>query len=246
MAEFAVAFSVDDSTDGLVSACAEQLTEHGGRYDLAFVYTTDCLADDLDGIIASLKQMTEIDDWFGTVGFGVCATGQACFSGPAVAVLACNLDGAGYRKIRVPSSLGSLEQGQTPEFMAGLGIVHGDPRNPEVAAIVEQLADDNGLYLVGGLSAGEHALPQVAGAINEGGVSGVQLGAGLNVAVGLTQGCYPIGPAHTVTRGEHNILAQLDDGSAYEMLCEDLGVADGVDPRPWLGNVHACSPGCRN
>ena len=76
--------------------------------------------------------MTEIDDWFGTVGFGVCATGQACFSGPAVAVLACNLDGAGYRKIRAPSSLGSLEQGQTPEFMAGLGIVHGDPRNPEL------------------------------------------------------------------------------------------------------------------
>ncbi|MGI9411027.1 MAG: FIST signal transduction protein [Hyphomicrobiaceae bacterium] len=239
MVEFAMAYGAGDRPDGLVSACAAQLTEHGGRYDLAFVYTTDSLADDLDGIIAGLKQRTEIDDWFGTVGVGVCVTGQACFSGPAIAVLACNLDGAGYRKITTPSSLGRFEQGSTQEFMAGLGVVHGDPRNPEVAAIVEQLADDNGLYLVGGLSAGEHALPQVAGAINEGGVTGVQLGAGLNVTVGLTQGCNPIGPAHTVTRGEHNILAQLDDSSAFEMLCEDLGVADGVDPRPWLGNVHA-------
>jgi len=218
---------------------AGQLAEQGGRYDLGFVYTTDGLADDLAGIITGLQQTTGITDWFGTVGIGVCATGRACFASPAIAVLACNLDGAGYRKLQNLSSLGSSEQGRTPEFMAGLGIVHGDPRNPEVAAIIERLANDNGLYLVGGLSAGERALPQVAGEVDEGGVTGVQLGTGVNVVVGLTQGCYPIGPAHTVIRGERNILAQLDGGSAYEMLCEDLGVADGVDPRPWLGNVHA-------
>ena len=238
MAQFAVAYRAGDSPDRLVGACAEQLAAQGGGFDLGFVYATESLAGELDGIVAALQQKTQVTDWFGTVGMGICATGQVCFSEPALAVLGCDLEGAQYLKFQAPAAGTDVAKAMTPNFMAGLGIVHGDPRNPDVADIIASLADDNGLYLVGGLSAGQQAMPQVAGAVTESGVSGVLLGPGLNVAVGLTQGCYPIGSVHTVARGDGNILAQFDDGSAFEMLCEDLGVADGVDPRPWLGNVH--------
>jgi small ligand-binding sensory domain FIST len=82
----------------------------------------------------------------------------------------------------------------------------------------------------------------VAGRVVEGGVSGVLLGGALDVAVGLSQGCSPIGPTHRVTRGEGHILAALDDRPALEVLCQDLGVADEADPRPWLSNIHAALP----
>ena len=93
--------------------------------------------------------------------------------------------------------------------------------------------------MVGGLSSAESSFPQVAGKITDGGVSGVLLGGKLEVAIGLTQGCSPIGTSHEVTHGEGNVLVSLDDRSAFDVLCEDVGVEQGVDPRRAFANVHA-------
>jgi small ligand-binding sensory domain FIST len=126
-----------------------------------------------------------------------------------------------------------------PAFMAGIGVVHGDPRKPATLDLIGGLAHDYATFLVGGLTSAETHFPQAAGTVGDGGLSGVLIGGRVQVAVGLSQGCAPIGPSHVVTRGQDNLLITLDDQPAYELLCEDLGVADGVDPRPWLTNVHA-------
>lgn len=241
MRDFALAHAVDGEAHALAEACAAQLRGLDG-HTLGFLYVTDPLAGALEDIVEILKARTRIGDWVGTVGLGVCATGMEYFGRSAISALTGRFADGAYRVIAPLTDPNETATTANAGFAAGLGVVHGDPRNPHTPDIVAALARDHGTYLVGGLSAAESAFPQVAGHIVEGGVSGVLLGGRLEVAVGLTQGCSPIGPSHLVTRGESNVLVTLDDRPALEVMCEDLGVADGVDPRPWLANIHAALP----
>ncbi|MGI9426485.1 MAG: FIST signal transduction protein [Hyphomicrobiaceae bacterium] len=232
------ATSVDLSDDDLLQNCISQLGDVTA-HNLGFVYVTDPISDRLGNIVTGLRRGTGIQDWVGTVGIGICGGGTDYFARPAMSVLTCSFADDAYRifsTIRSPSEIAfSLDNG----FVAGLGVVHADPRNPQTMELIGGLAHDYGTYLVGGLSAATDKFDQVANTVEHGGVSGVMLGGSIQVAVGLSQGCTPIGPPHTVTSGERQIIATLDGRPAFELLCEDLGVADGVDPRPWLDNIHA-------
>ena len=239
MTDFAIAHVADGEARALAEAVAAQLRDIDG-HNLGFLYVTNQLAGALDEIVKILKARSSIRNWVGTVGLGVCATGTEYFDRPAITALTGRFADGAYRMIASITDPNEIASTVDAGFVAGIGVVHGDPRNPRTADIVSTLARDHETYLVGGLSAAERAFPQVAGNIVDGGVSGVLLGGELEVAVGLTQGCSPIGPSHEVTRGsEGNVLVSLDDRSAFEVLCEDLGVTNGVDPRPWLANIHA-------
>jgi len=77
----------------------------------------------------------------------------------------------------------------------------------------------------------------------DGGVSGILLGGQcLRVVVGLTQGCFPIGPPHSVSRSQGRILFSLDERPAFDVLREEVGAAPNTDPRGWLANIHAAIP----
>lgn len=241
MTEFAYAQAVDGEPQALAEHCADQLSAAVG-HNLGFVYVTSPLAGSLEDIVAVLKDRTGIADWLGTVGIGICATGAEYFDTSAIVVLTGRVAGDGYRLIESQDDPDDVADSVDPDFVPMLGVVHGDPRNPQTGDIVGALARDHGAYLVGGLTAAEEIFPQIVGQVVDGGVSGVLLGSDLGVAVGLTQGCSPIGPSHQVTRSAGNVLLTLDDRPALEVLSEDLGVADGVDPMPWLANVHAALP----
>ena len=239
MTDFAIAHVADGEARALAEALAAQLRDIDG-HNLGFLYVTNQLAGALDEIVKILKARSSIGNWVGTVGLGVCATGTEYFDRPAITALTGRFANGAYRMIASLTDPDEIASTVDAGFVAGIGVVHGDPRNPRTANIVSTLARDHETYLVGGLTAAESAFPQVAGNIVDGGVSGVLLGGELEVAVGLTQSCSPIGPSHEVTLGgEGNVLVTLDDRSAFEVLCEDLGVANGVDPRPWLDNIHA-------
>ena len=241
MTDFAAAHAADADARSLAEACATQLRDVNG-HTLGFVYVTHPLAESLGEIVDILTSRTGISDWAGTVGIGVCASGVEYFGTPAMTVLTGSFSPDAYRLLPPLSDPQRITQALDASFFAGLGVVHGDPRNTQAIDIVAALGGEHGVYLVGGLSASEDAFPQVAGDITDGGISGVLLGGKLDVAVGLTQGCYPIGPTHTVTGGEGNLLVTLDERPALEVVCEDLGVAEGVDPQPWLRNIHAALP----
>jgi small ligand-binding sensory domain FIST len=122
------------------------------------------------------------------------------------------------------------------------GLVHGDPRNPLTPDIIESMADDLGLFFVGGLtsSRGEH--PQIADRIVEGGLSGVLFAGGVSVAAGLTQGCSPIGPMHTVTEADDNIIESIDGRPALDVFKEDIGELLARDLRKIGGYIYAALP----
>ena len=241
MTDFALAQSADGSPSLLAQACANQLRNVHG-HNLGFIYVTAPLAGALQEIVGILKDRSSIKDWFGTVGFGICSTETEYFGRPAIVALTARLAKDSYRMVGPLSDPSESLLEVDEQFAAAFGVVHGDPRNPRIAEIVATLAKDNGAFLVGGLTASDTSFPQSVGRIVDSGVSGVLFDSGVEVAVGLTQGCYPIGLMHEVTQQDGNILVTLDNRAALEVLCEDLGVAEGVDPRPWLANIHAALP----
>ena len=239
MSEFAFAEAADDAGPVLAKRCAEQLGAAANGHALGFVYATPPLTKALGEIVATLRQATGIEDWVGTIGLGVCATGTEHFDRPALTVLTAKLPGGAHRMIPLIDRPEAAANGAGPAFAAGLGVVHGDPRNTATPEILKALAAKRGAFLVGGLSAAEDSQPQVAGPIVDGGVSGVLIAQDVPVAVGLTQGCSPVGTLHEVTDIDEAIVISLDGRPALEVLLEDVGVAEGADPRPWLRNVHA-------
>lgn len=240
MAQFAAAHAHDLSTSELVDVCVDQLRQHGAAgHSLGFVYLTDEISSDAGTIVAELKAKTGIDAWLGTIGLGICGSGVEYFSRPAISVLTCDFEASSTKMLPPLNSTADLDEFSAKDFFSAIGIVHADPRNSSVLEMVGSLADDHQTFLVGGLTSANQNYVQVTNSVSECGLSGVLLGGKVRVAVGLTQGCSPIGPPHIVNHSEQNIIASLDGRPAYELLCEDLGVADGVDPRPWLSNIHA-------
>lgn len=241
MTDFAMAWASDLPPRDLALSCARQLDDEAG-HTVGFVYVTSPLADSLGTIADVLQAETGIASWVGTVGVGVCTTGQAFFGQRAVTVLTVRLPDEQFRllsSISDPEDVGRLAR---PEFGWSVGIVHGDPRNRQTPEIITQVASHLGTFLVGGLTAADDAFPQLCGRLVDGGVSGVLIGPDVGVSVGLSQGCSPIGPSHSITRGSGNFVIALDEMPALQVLTEDLGVADGVDPMPWLRDIHVALP----
>lgn len=241
MEKFVLAHASGRSAQGLARACADQV--RGAEASFGFVYATSALSRAFPDIIEILQKRTRIRRWVGTVGHGVCATGVEYFDAEAIVVLTCGLDADAFQFIPAvtdPDEV-AIETGLGP---AAIGVVHADPRNPALTAIVANLARQCGVYLVGGLTSAESTFPQASGnRIVDGGVSGVLLGGGcLRVVVGLTQGCSPIGPPHSVSRSQGQILVSLDEQAALDVLRQEVGAPQGGDPRSWLANIHAAMP----
>jgi small ligand-binding sensory domain FIST len=239
---FVLAHATGGSAQVLATACADQLG--GAEGSFGFVYATRPLCRTFPDIIEILQQRTGIQRWVGTVGHGVCATGVEYFDQQAVVALTCKLDADACQFIPAVTDPDDISVKTELERPPAIGVVHADPRNPAVTAIVANLARHCGVYLVGGLTSAESAYPQVTdGRIVDGGVSGVLLGGGcLRVVVGLTQGCSPIGSPHSVSRSQGHILLSLDERPALDVLREEVGAPVGADPRRWLANIHAAIP----
>jgi small ligand-binding sensory domain FIST len=239
MSDFSAAHATGTSPEEIADALALGL--HASGHTVGFVYATSALAPTFGRLVAALRRRTRVDTWVGTAGHGICATGVEVWDRPAAVALTCRLEASQFRVVDPVAT--PAEAGRPSPFAAALGVVHGDPRNGSVVDIVASLGRARGAYLVGGLTSADTTFPQVAGiGISDGGVSGLLIGGRLNVAVGLTQGCSPAGPPHVVDAADGNVLARLDGQRAYDVLCEDIGIAEGADPRPWLENVHAALP----
>ena len=229
----------------LVESCLNQL---GPVEDatLGFVYLSDVLAADVEPILTRLQDATGIGDWVGTVGFGVCVGGKEYFDTAAIAVLACALPAGSYRLLptikqpgeRLPAGLARWLADRRPM----LGIVHGDPRNPYLPNIIDAVCDDTECFLVGGLSASRGRSFQIAGDIQEGGLSGVLLAEEIAVTTGLSQGCAPIGAIHEVTEARDNVVYRLNGRPALDVFKEDIGEVLARDLERIGGYIHAALP----
>ena len=120
------------------------------------LYVTDAIGDHLPAGLDRLKRATGIDEWVGSVGIGICATGREYFDEPAAAVMIADLDQQSYRVFEtIRDDLGEFSRSNgawIARAPAHFGIVHADPRNQRTGDIVADLADELDGFLVGGLS----------------------------------------------------------------------------------------------
>ena len=233
------------------SACESALARIGDLPEecrLGFVYAGERFGADLAQVIEYLRAHSAVDTWIGTVGSGICSTGLETYDEPGLALMVTDVGEDRFRVIPpvardATAFLKSVEPWcrQTGAFF---GVVHGDPRNPATPQLIERLASglDNG-YLVGGLSSADgDDLPQVAGSVVSGGLSGVLLSGDVPVATGLTQGCSLIGSKHEVTACQGNLVVGLDGRSALEVFKEDIGEVLARDLNRVAGYIFVALP----
>lgn len=225
--------------------CLEQLGAVPASANLGFLYVTDRYADRLVELLELMKARTGVEHWVGTVGLGICATGQEYLDEGALAVMLGSFEPGSFRvlaSLRTPADLARdpLTIGGAPGNFA---IVHADPRNSMLTALVAELSRrlESG-YVVGGLTSSRGAHGQLADGVVEGGVSGVVFSESVVVSTRLTQGCSPIGPVHNVTDCRQNVLIELDERPALDVLREDAGPSLAPDLGRAGGVIFAALP----
>lgn len=247
MASFYYGHSANADARQAADACIEQLGNGSGT--LGFVYASDSFAADMGPVLEQLKDATGVEHWVGTVGMGVLATGREYVDRPAMCVMVADLDPAAFRVfsgLRSSADLAKLSLA-CDAGAANFAIAHGDPTNPDIAALVKGLAGkvESG-FVVGGLTSSRRLNPQIADGITEGGLSGVAFSEDITVATRLTQGCSPVGPKHNITECQRNIILKLDGRPALDVMRDDLGDRFGSDLNRLGSQIFAGLPTKRN
>ncbi len=229
------------------NSCLAQLDDASPGANLGFLYVTDGFSEHLPRLLDYLKEQTDIEDWVGTVGIGICATGKEYYDEPALSIMLAEFPPDAFRVFpSIRADIGEFTQphrGWCEHAHAHFAIVHGDPRNPKTPVFVEQLSDAlAGGFLVGGLTSSRGAHAQIAGKLTEGGVSGVVLADCVGITTGLTQGCTPIGAKHEITDCQDNIVVKLDGRPALDVFNEEVGEVIARDPTRAGGYIMAGFP----
>lgn len=230
-----------------VNSCLAQLDDASPGANLGFLYITDGFTEHLPRLLDYLKEQTDIEDWVGTVGVGICGAGQEYFEEPALSVMLAKLPTGSFRVFpSIRTGMGEFTKPQRDwceQTQARFAIVHGDPRNPKTPALIEELSDAlQGGFLVGGLTSSRGAHAQIAGKLTDGGVSGVLFSNAVNVVTGLTQGCTLLGSKHEITECQDNIVVKLDGRPALEVFQEEIGELLTRDPARIAGYIMAAFP----
>ena len=214
--------------------------------NIGFLYVTDHFADSLPEIRTELQVRTGIENWVGTTGIGICATGVEYFDEPAMALLAAAVPGGSLKLLDTaadtPDEASAKLAGAFGTTEGRFGIVHADPHNADLSDLISAVVEATGAFLVGGLTSSRGAHPQVAGVMTAGGVSGVMFEPDVAVATGLSQGCSPIGPVHEVTDCQDNIVIALDERPALEVLRDDIGEILARDLKRIGGYIYVAFP----
>ncbi|MBA3592504.1 MAG: FIST C-terminal domain-containing protein [Pseudomonadota bacterium] len=224
---------------------------------LGLLYITDHYAGQAQDILDHLSgELPEITDWAGTVGIGIASNNVEYFDEPALAVMLCDLPSDQYR---VFSGISPLPPASATHFKAHTALVHADAGTPDVADLINEMAQRTGSgYVFGGLASSRSEVVQfalsgngnvrghgAAGGVFSGGLSGVAFAQGAALMSRVTQGCQPISAEHEITACDGNVVTALDGQSALDVMLADLDVSL-EEPREALEKVRSTLVGLRS
>jgi small ligand-binding sensory domain FIST len=198
---------------------------------LGLVYFTSALAPHAEDILALLKTRCRIDDWVGTCGQSIIASGAEYDSEPAISLMLLDLPPGSFQVFsgrRPPPPPGQVLADGSHAAVSAL--VHADPSTPDLTELIEDMAGkvEQG-QLFGGIASGQpDPLPQIAHDVVQGGMSGVVFSSAVPVMLRVTQGCAPLAEPHVVSSCKSNLLRTLDGQPALDVLLGDLGVQEPV------------------
>lgn len=238
MKPFKLAHSQASDWKTAAEDCLQQFGDIPANANLGFLYVTDQLSDDLAKLLLYLKTRTGVEHWAGTIGSAICCTNTEYYDQPAIAVMLCEFPADSFYVFNEPQQ---LKTGASDELQ--FAVVHGDPRHGHISQLIEQVATQPGNgYLTGGLTSSSNYYYQIADELTEGQLSGVVFNEQVPVITGLTQGCSPLGPVHTLTESEGHYAISIDQRPALDVLKEDIGEILARDLQRVGGYIFAGFP----
>ncbi len=213
-----------DTAKNVLEKLDDIRTEHDD-FNFGFLYISDHLAEDATSIFNLFKSVLKIDDWVGSVGMGVLGCRASHVDQPAISAMIGRFPKESFCVF--PTDPDDAPQDKVMRWLGAhtpmLAVVHGDPlseQDPqETLRSLEEMSDS---FVVGGLTSSRKGHYQIANAIYDNNISGVFFADNIPVSTTLSQGCQPIAPAHVITKVDENVVLELDDKPALEVLEADL------------------------
>ena len=238
--QFFIASASGNDVETLVDDLVAAFAPSGTQATLGFLYVTDTLASSLEKILQHLQQKLDVEDWVGTVGLGICYTGNEVYDQAAAVAMLTNLQG--YTLFEVSDANTKLDKvidRTTPNF----GIIHGNPNQVGFPQTFQQLCNySHNTFFVGGLSSSQNFTPQILNKVIEPVVSGVLFRDNTGIVVNHTQGCSAMENKHQITKCENNLILELDQRPALEVFKEDVGEVLAKDLEKVNGYIFAGLP----
>ena len=104
-----------------------------------------------------------------------------------------------------------------------LGVVHIDPLAPHNPQdFLSDLERSTNCFFVGGLTSSRSHHLQIADGVCSNSLCGAFFSDNVPVATVLSQGCAPVGEFHIVTKADNNVILEMDDERALDVLQSDL------------------------
>lgn len=234
-----------DAVQAAREAAAAALQRAGSESaDWGLVFATPPHRPHFAGLLAAIQKTLGTEMIAGCSAWGVLVGGEEIEGSPAVGVLAVrsdriaastlfasleggDLDEAARAVARqiteTPIRTGGGREPQHPERRDGLLVLLPDPFAARPDHLLWALAKTApGMAAVGGAASSDPSLDRTfqfyGRNVATRALAGLHFGAGARHVVGITQGCQPLGQSCRVTRGEGNVILELDGAPALEVL----------------------------
>jgi len=252
MLKAGVGFSKHSNGTEAAREATNQAMESGGidTANWAIIFCTFPHKEHYRDMLKSVCEITQTSNVTGCSGIGVLANLGEIEAEPGVSVLAVSTD-----LIEVTSFISgdSTEGG----FKAGVEIgkklnpIKGDkalltflpdPFNINPYNLFEGVESQLGSIPIVGATASEN--PNVnettefcGDTVSQSSVSGLMIQGDFNYIIGITQGCQPVGPPFVITKCENNIIIEIDDKPAFDVLKEYIPQSLIENPRDMMHMV---------
>jgi small ligand-binding sensory domain FIST len=240
MQSFLSATSIKKDWQTAADDLLQQFGDIPAEANVAFIYATDSFALELSRLLEELKKKTNIQNWVGSIGKGICSNNVEIYDKAAVTVMLADFP---EKSFTIFNGMENAPVASEEIFGLQLALIHGDPRNGLVSEHIANLPKKIGNgYLVGGITSSSSHFFQIANDVTEGDVSGIVFSEDMQIITGLTQGCTPIGETHTLTQCEHHMAISIDKRPALDVFKEEIGdvLARNIDRA--AGYIFAAFP----
>ncbi len=213
---------------------------------VGILFTSEDLAPFLGKMLDQLRLKTGVTDWAGASGYGTISHTEEIFGESSATVIVLDLPPDAYRVFSGNADVGTLLSAKETEWLAEatmpLAISHVDPRHPNAMEAISNLAEMTGSFLIGGLTAASSDSPHL---VNDQKtcMSGIAVSPmKAEIFTGLSQGCSPISETLTVTKAQQNIIIELDQKPAFDVLMEYFGDEFENNLQAMAGTIFVALP----
>ena len=218
--------------------------------DLGLVFMSPGLFDQAPQVLELFRVHAQIPLLAGCSSGSLIAGGEEIEEGAGLVLGLFSLPGAVLKATRftqaqLDESSGPaywhLENGIRPEETNGW-LCFADPFHLDCEAWLRAWNEAYApVPIVGGLASGDHAAQTTQVYMNgdvfeEGGVA-ISVGGDITLASVISQGCNPIGETWTITRAERNLIHEIGNRPAYEVLAETFNGLSKEEQQQAQGNL---------